>query len=464
MLLCLLFVSNMATYVFTRFFFSRHALDVAGERDKAGVLWEVWDILDDKYFQPLNPEKMIRGATEGLLETLEDPQTRYLEPESLEEMLIHTTGSFSGIGVQIAEDEGEILVLRIMDGSPAQRAGLLEGDRITAVDKKSMQGVALDEAARLLRGPSGTEVNVTVRRVGVEEPFSVNLTRADIEMDTVFARLLHEGIGYLQITNFDRDTGRDLSSSLRELEEKNISGLIIDLRNNPGGLLEEAIEVGKVIVPAGEITRMVDRNGNVIERYYSDAEPKEYPIVVLINEFTASAAEIIAGALQDSDKAVLVGKPTYGKATVQHLQFLSDGGGLRYTIAKYVTPAGQDLHLNGLQPDYPVELPDEYYLQYRSVPSRLQLGDTGESVVLLQKMLQFLGYPVELTGVFHEGTLQSVKKFQEEHDLQPTGELKRSTREKIRTALSKKADQADMQLQKAAEVLSSSTLTAEGGS
>ena len=342
MLLCVLILSNIATYIFTRFFFSPPVLqvEVGGEKDGDDILWEVWDILKNKYFEPLEEKELLRGAVTGMVQSLGDPHTAYLTPESMEELLIHTTGSLSGIGVEIVDDEGDILILRIMKDSPAGRSGLLEGDRIVEVDGKSTAGVTLDEVAQLLRGPAGTTVEVAVRRAGEEELIVCTVTRSDIEMDTVFPACWIK-IGYIQITSFDQGTGRDFCDSLMLLEKRGIQGLVLDLRDNPGGLPEEAIEIAQEIVPSGEITRVVDRDGNIKEQHFSRAKGKEYEIVVLINEHTASAAEIIAASLQDRKTALLVGKPTYGKATMQCLQYLKDGGGLRYTIAKYLTPSGK---------------------------------------------------------------------------------------------------------------------------
>ncbi len=454
-LLCLLLLSNMATFFITRFFLYEEERVATGPelQEESSLLMEVYHILESNYFQPLDREQMFRGAVEGMIDALDDPHTRYLSPDSLEDMLIHTTGSFSGIGVEITADEGEILILRVISDSPSEEAGLLQGDRIVEVEGESTREMSLDEAARKLRGPSGTEVEITVKRSGEPEGLQVLLTRADIEMETVFTRRLEDIFGYVQVTNFDQNTARDFKSALQELEREEIKGLIFDLRNNPGGLLDEAIELGKTIVPRGEITRLVDRDGNVLDLHLSDASPRDYPIYVLVNEFSASGAEIIAGALQDSFRAELIGQPTYGKATVQQLRFFDDGSGLRYTIARYLTPGGQDLYTQGLQPDYLVEQPEEYFLQYRSVPRDLQRGDTGDPVLLLQKMLLFLDYPLEITGVMNGETIEVLQSFQRARGLSPSGELDEITREMIRKALLEEAENADAQLQKALELL-----------
>ncbi len=454
-LLSIFILSNIATYHITRFFFPHPVLEVYGSRNEAGLFWEVWDILDKKYFQPVDKEKMIRGALKGMLQSLGDPHTSYLSPESMEDMLIHTTGSLSGIGVEITADEGEIFILRVLDNSPALKEGLARGDCIVEVEGKSMEGLELDEAARLLRGPGGTKVRVVVRGTGEDELIQFTITRAQIEMDTVFTRSLENGIGYIKISNFDQGTGKDFEKSLVLLEKQGLKGLVLDLRDNAGGLLDEAVAVGENIVPAGEITRVVDREGNVQERYFSRAKPKDYNIVVLVNEYTASAAEIIGGALQDSGKAQLVGMPTFGKATVQHLHYLSDGGGVRYTIAKYLTPSGKDLHQHGLQPDFTIELPQEYYFQYYTIPRQLKKGDSGEKVALLQNMFVFLGYPLQITGVFDSTMEGFLKDFQRKYGLPPTGTIDMATREYFHSALSEKAGEVDEQLQYAINMLKS---------
>lgn len=453
--LCLLLLSNVATYMVARFLFSppSQAVEISAEVEKERLFQEIWNILDDQYFRPLDDEEMMQGAIEGMLRSLDDPYTVYMDPESLEEMIIQTTGSFSGIGVEITEDEDAILVLRVINDSPAQEAGLLKGDRIVEVEGSSMRGVALDEAATMLRGPSGTTVEVAIQRAGERELLEIEITREDIEIETVSSRWLEEGLGYIQVTNFDSNTAEDFRETLTSMEENDLEGLILDLRNNPGGLFDEAIQVGEMIVPAGEITRVVDRDGEILQSHSSEAEPGDYPMVVLVNEYSASAAEIIAGALQDHKRAFLVGVPTFGKASVQYLQNLSDGGALRYTIALYQTPGGQELHEKGLSPDLEIELPDEYYLQHRTIPLDLEAQETGDRVIMVQEMLKFLGYSLELTGVFDQQTMAALEEFQENRGLDSTGTMDASTRERLRSALSDKAEEVDKQLLEAVELI-----------
>lgn len=364
MLLCLLFFSNMGTYHFTVFKHNRYVRpSTVSETEEEKPIdqdlakfQEIYALLQHKHITPVLNREMIEGAIRGMLEVVDDPYTIYFNPITMENMLIQTTGSFSGIGVRIAEVDGQVIIFEVFEGAPAELAGLQESDIIIGVD--GLEFNRSDEAARLLRGPSGTKVQVKVQRKGLPEPLEILITRDDIEIKTVHSQIIALDIGYIEIKQFDNHTARDFVESLAELEASTIKGLILDLRNNPGGILEEVIAVGEMIVPAGEITSIVDRHGQRLKTYYSQATPKNYGIVVLVNELSASAAEILAGALQDSGAAVLVGTPTYGKATVQHLKILDDGSGFRYTVAKYRTPSGNDLHERGLAVDYQVEMPE----------------------------------------------------------------------------------------------------------
>ena len=456
--LFVLIFSNAGTYFFARLTAKPAEMPAgwAGQEntlEENNIFEEVWGILKNNYIEPLDEEKLWWGAIEGMLGSLDDPQTSFFRPEEMEELIIQTTGSFRGIGVEITEDEGDILIIRVIEGTPADKEGLLPGDRIMEAGSDSLKDVGVEKAASLLRGPKGTKVEIQVQRSGLEKPVSFSIVRDDIDRETVFARLEEERIGYIEIVKFDKNTGKSFQQELSTLETKGLEGLIIDLRNNPGGLLDEAIEVGRNIVPEGVITRVVDRNGEVLNNYLSEAEPRPYPVVVLINEHSASASEIIAGALQDSKGAVLLGQPTYGKATVQHLEDLSDGSGLRYTIAKYQTPDGRDLHQQGLSPDVEVELPEHYSLFYNPVPGKLEPGEASEQAAVLQEMLLLLGYDVEVTGVYNNETVEAVEAFQENSGISSSGLLDTDTREKMRLALKEASVQEDTQLQEAVELL-----------
>ncbi|NLM52120.1 MAG: S41 family peptidase [Firmicutes bacterium] len=414
---------------------------------------EVLDILTERYLEDVSRQELINAAIHGMVDSLGDPQTTYMSARDWEEIMIKIDGSFSGVGVEITSIDGYITVVVPIKDTPGERAGLLPGDRIIAVDGQDLYGASTWEAATLLRGEEGTTVKLTVERDGLEEPFELEITRSNIVMPSVFPEMLEEKIGYIQITNFDEHTGKDFQEALLALETKGMRGLILDFRGNPGGLLSEAIKMGQEILPEGPITQMVDADGNVIDVYYSYGTQKDYPIVALVNGTSASAAEIICGALQDTGTGILVGTKTYGKATVQHLENISNGYGLRYTIAKYQTPNGRDIHGQGLEPDIVVELPEDFYLLQFKLFRDLKPGDKSTEVLILQRMLNKLSFSVAETGEFDKDTEKAVRAFQQQQGLAVTGYADQAFRTRIGEEIDLLLEQMDTQKQKALEVL-----------
>lgn len=369
LVLMILFMSNLTSFLFglgfKEAFFAPDPLppplpqqEVEGELDpeEMALFFEVLEIIRNNYVDDVDIKDLEEGAIRGMLEVLGDPQTNYFTQESMEDMISRTLGSYSGIGIVIDSQDSYVTVISPIKGTPAERAGLLPGDRIIKVDGRDIVGMSTSEAASLMRGPKGEEVTLVIQRPGEESPREYTIVRDDIKMESVFPEMLEEGIGYIFVSNFDSSTGREFRDALEGLEKAGMEGLILDLRDNPGGLLDQAISVGQAIVPHGPITHVVDGSGSVIKTHYSSQEKKDYPIVVLVNEYSASAAEIVAGALQDTHGALLVGRRTFGKATVQNLEDLSDSSGIRYTVARYLTPEGRNIHGEGLEPDYVVEL------------------------------------------------------------------------------------------------------------
>ncbi len=325
--------------------------------EEMALFFEVLKIIKENYVDSVDMKELEEGAIQGMLEVLDDPQTNFFNQESMEDMMTKTLGSYSGIGIVIDSRDNYITVISPIKGTPGERAGLLPGDRIMEVDGQSIMGTSTSEAATLMRGPKGESVTLQVERAGVGS-LEFTIVRDDIDVESVFPEMLEEKVGYIYISNFDRSTGKEFEEALLQLEKQGMKGLVLDLRDNPGGLLAEAVRVAKAIVPEGPITHVVDGSGNTIKTHYSELEKKPYPIVVLVNAFSASASEIVAGALQDSYGAELVGTRTFGKATVQNLEELTNQGGIRYTVAKYLTPTRRNIHGEGLNPDHIVELTD----------------------------------------------------------------------------------------------------------
>jgi len=423
------------------------------DRERLAPLLEVLDVLSESYVEEVSVEELVNAAIQGMVDKLGDPQTSFLDEENWEEMMIKATGAFSGIGIEITSSANYITIIAPIKGTPGERAGLLAGDRILEVDGRDLTGASIMEAVKLIRGPEGTKVNLKIQREGVAEPLAFEIVRGNIQRPSVFPKMLEKSIGYLQLTTFGEQTSHDFRAALLDLENQGLRGLILDLRGNPGGLLNEAIKVARELLPAGPITHVVDRNDKIINTYHSYGVVKPYPIVVLVDGGSASAAEIIAGALQDSGAGILVGTTTYGKATVQQLEELPGNTGLRYTVAKYRTPNGRDINEVGLEPDVVVELPDIFFAARHPLTVDLQPGDKNNNVLFLQKKLHRLGYKVEENSLFDGATERAVRAFQRSQSLPESGRVHYETRRSLRGEIDKLLEQSDAQKQKAVEIL-----------
>ncbi len=428
--------------------------EAAGNEEALPLFREVLEIIQNYYIEEVDINKLEEGAIKGMLEILEDPQTNFLSRESMEDMLLQTMGSYGGLGIHIANLEEYVVIISPIRGTPGEKAGLLAGDLIQEIDGENIEGFSANEVALILRGTPGEPVTLKVKREGIGE-LEFMITREIIELDSVYAELLSEGIGYIYISNFDDTTGKEFSEALDRLEGENISGLILDLRDNPGGILTEAIRVAEAIVPAGPIAHVVDGEDKILETYYSRQEEKPYPIVTLVNGYSASAAEILAGALQDSGGGLLVGTKTFGKATVQNLLDLPDKMGLRYTVAKYLTPAGRNIHGEGLEPDYVIELPAFFQLPFYALPADegLKKEDSGEAVEILKEMLRALDYDSGYGNYFDAKMETALRLFQRDNGLAPTGRFSPETHVAVCRKMEDLLARFDTQLEKALAVV-----------
>jgi carboxyl-terminal processing protease len=315
------------------------------------------------YVKPVDDGKLIDNAIEGMVASL-DPHSSYMDAKQFADMQITTKGEFGGLGIEVTMEDGLVKVISPIDDTPAAKAGIKPGDYIAAIDGTPVQGMVLGDAIAKMRGAQGTKVTLTVLRTGEKKPFDVTLTRAVVKVDSV--KYHAEGdIGYIRLTAFNEQTGPGLEKAVRELRAKigpGIKGYIIDLRNNPGGLLDQAIEVSDDFLQSGEVVSTRGRHPDDTQRY--DAKPGDItggkPVVVLINAGTASASEIVAGALQDHRRATILGMTSFGKGSVQTIIPLQEGGGaLRLTTARYFTPSGHSIQAEGIQPDVAVAQGDE---------------------------------------------------------------------------------------------------------
>jgi carboxyl-terminal processing protease len=321
------------------------------------VFTEVLRQIETHYVEPQDAQKLIYDAIKGMVQSL-DPHSSFMTRQEHQELLIETKGSFSGVGIEISIRDNILTVVSPIEGTPAYEAGIKAGDKIVRIDGKPTNDMALTDAVKSIRGPKGSTVKLTVMREGSEKPLDFEITRDVIPLKSVRNHSLTEDIGYVRISNFQSNTVKDLKAALDELEKGHrLKGLVLDLRNNPGGLLSQAIDVSDVFLDSGMIVSTKGRDSSQDMEVSAKKNKKtiSYPIVVLVNGGSASAAEIVAGALQDNKRALILGTKTFGKGSVQTILSLSDGSGLRLTTARYYTPSGRSIQLSGIAPD--IELP-----------------------------------------------------------------------------------------------------------
>jgi carboxyl-terminal processing protease len=323
--------------------------------DQLRTFSEVFGRIQKDYVEPVSDQKILEDAIRGMLAGL-DPHSTYLDPEQYNDLRVGTTGQFGGLGIEVDMENGFIRVISPIDDTPAQRAGVEAGDLIIRLDGKPVKGMTLEEAVKTMRGEPGSEITLTVVREKEERPFTIKIVRDIIKIKSVRSRMVEEGYGYVRISSFQSRTGEGLRKNLRDLEEANngkLKGLVLDLRNNPGGVLNAAVTVSDAFLTSGLIVYTEGRMEDSEFKY--QATPNEIlagaPIVVLINAGSASASEIVAGALQDHKRAVIMGEKSFGKGSVQTVVPTSNGGAVKLTTARYYTPAGRSIQAEGIVPD-----------------------------------------------------------------------------------------------------------------
>ncbi|MFO1371727.1 MAG: S41 family peptidase [Candidatus Competibacteraceae bacterium] len=323
--------------------------------DELRTFTGVLDAIKQDYVEPVKDKDLLENAIRGMLSNL-DPHSSFLDAEAFQDLQIGTSGEFGGLGIEVGQEDGFIKVIAPIDDTPAQRAGIRAGDLIIRLDDISVKGMPLTEAIQRMRGKPNTPITLTIVREGMQKPFKVKLIREVIQVRSVKTRVLEPGFGYLRITQFQSKTAQNLQQSLQELEQQNkghLKGLVLDLRNNPGGVLNGAVEVADDFLEDGVIVQTKGR-GNGSDQVFK-ATPgdllKAAPMVVLVNGGSASASEIVAGALQDHHRAIILGERTFGKGSVQTILPLGNGTAVKLTTARYYTPNGRSIQAEGIEPD-----------------------------------------------------------------------------------------------------------------
>ncbi len=315
--------------------------------------------VDSRYIEDVEIDKMIIGAIKGAVNSIDDPYAAYFTPEEFNDFIASIQGAFEGIGISVTMDEdGIVRVISPIEDTPGHKAGILPDDRIVQIDDTAVKGLTLDEAVNLMRGPKGSKVVLHIKREGEKDTLVFEIVRAKIELKTVKHSVLEDSIGYIKITSFDESTPKEFKSALKTLSKQKVKGLILDLRNNPGGLLKESTEIADELIGESLIVYTEDKAGNKTSAYKSDKNKIKIPLVVLVNKYSASASEIVAGAVQDTESGIIVGTRTFGKGSVQEPILFNDGSGLKLTTAKYYLPSGRSIHGIGIEPDILIDLPE----------------------------------------------------------------------------------------------------------
>jgi carboxyl-terminal processing protease len=466
----------------------------SGEYQDSGYLESIMDMIKEKYKGEITDSQLIEGALKGMFNTM-DPYTTYFTSEEADSFFNDMSGTYEGIGVSMEKQGDYITVIKVFSLSPAEKSGIMTGDKIAAVNGKNIVGVSIDEAASLIRGPAGTKVTIGIIRQGRPGVLNIEVQRANIKLNPVSYEI-RDDIGYIRIEMFNANASEYMSKALLEMDRKNIRKIILDLRNNPGGEVNQAVSIAGNFVPKGLITKLDFKSeSDSDEEYYSRLEKVKYKLAVLVNGMTASASEILAGAVQDTGAGKLIGVKTFGKAKVQTLVPLltpeaykkfevqlgerivnaydliekhniipSDyeiKGWTKITTAVYLTPKGRMIDGKGLTPDVWVDDPkpvsdvDILSIQKLTKTSKPDLGSDGVDVYNAEKILKLLGYDVDTPDMeLDKKTFDAIWKFRVDNKLYPGGVLDFTTQDKLNSRLDDMLFELDKQYAKAVEYLS----------
>ena len=346
------------------FFFSKIILAANDENiyDKIDLFGEVLDKINKEYVEEIDQSDAMDAAINGVLQSL-DPYSAYMSPQTFKEMETETSGKFGGLGIEVGMEFGVVKVITPMDDSPADREGVKAGDYIVKINEIQVQGKTLSEAVELMRGPVGSKLEITIRRKGVKKALVFEITREIIEVKSVKSKIIDDSVGYIRLSAFNENSSKQIKNKIKKFKKNKINKYVLDLRNNPGGLLSQAVKISDFFLDNGEIVSTKSRKSSENRKYFAKKGDiiNGKTLVVLINYGSASASEIVAGALKDHKRAILIGKNSYGKGSVQSIIPLKNKGAIRLTISKYYLPSGKSISGTGITPDIEVaESSDEF--------------------------------------------------------------------------------------------------------
>lgn len=417
----------------------------------------VYSTIEDNYYKPVSAQKVTNGAIKGMISSLNDPFSEYLDKTDATSLNNQISSSFSGIGAEVQKSGQYIKIISPIKGIPAKKAGLQPGDLIIAVNDKSIAGKSVTEAVSLMRGKIGTKVTLTLKRNNKD--FKQTLTREKIPVNTVNSRVINKKIGYIQITSVSERTASELKTALKNLDKKGVKSYVLDVRDNPGGLMDQALKMSSMFLKNGKVIMRVQAKTGQQQVYkagkkYDGGYKVTKPVAVLMNGGSASAAEIFAGALHQSANAPLIGTQSYGKGTVQTVSDFKDKSEMKITIAKWLTPNGSWINKKGLTPTYKADYPKYAYLQLINTDKTYKIEDVSTQVKTLQKELKALGYfEGKTNGYFGKTTQTAVEAYQQKNKLTVTGTADSKTILNIETKIQSQIAKNDNALKKAENVL-----------
>lgn len=424
-----------------------------GERSEFSKLYLAYDKLEEEYYKEVNEEAVINGAINGMIDALEDPYSDYMNRDEASQFNENISSSFQGIGAEIQERDGVINIVSPIKNSPAEKAGLMPNDKIMAVDGKDINGYSASEAVLLIRGNKGTEVTLSIQR-GSNAVMEVTIVRDDIPIETVYAEMLDDQVAHIIISSFSTNTYDELLKAIESMEKEGMKALVLDVRQNPGGLLSSAIDISNLFVEEGKNLLQIEIQGNKEVTVATSGTRVDVPVTLIIDEGSASASEILAGALSESANVPLVGLNSFGKGTVQTVNDLPDGSNIKITTAKWLTPDGNWIHDTGILPDYVVKYPSYAMLPPLDTSVTLKANQSSEAVQAAEEMLQAVGYDVGVVdGKFDEQMNTAVKKFQSDNKLIVSGDIDGETSYQLMDKLRAKILEEDPQLLKAQEIV-----------
>lgn len=431
------------------------------DEDYLNTIKKAYDLINQHYIEDIDEQQLLEGAIQGMLETLEDPYSSYMNADAMERFNEQIQSSFEGIGAEVSMVDGKVTIVAPIKNSPAEKAGLRPNDQILKVDDEDLEGLDLNEAVEKIRGEKGSKVVLLIQRQGTSEPFEVTITRDEIPIETVYASTENvdgKKTGIIEITTFSETTADEFNKAISKLEKDGIEGLVIDVRGNPGGLLDSIEEILQQFIPKDIPYLQIEDGNGKVEKFYTKLDKKKpYPISVLIDEGSASASEILAVAMKEVGYDV-VGMTSFGKGTVQQAVPLGEKeeGTIKLTFYKWLSPKGNWINEKGVEPTIEQKQPEFYYANPIKVEEPFKIDQTDENIKNAQIMLQGIGYnPKRTDGYFDQNTMEAIMRFQQEHGLTANGELNSETAYAIESKVLDiiRNGEQDLQLEKALETL-----------